>query len=424
MNSNETIKTIYDSVLKSKINILNDIRISKFETVSEYLETVYDIVMNGYNDELRYSAELMGITLTEMHQLLKEVVYINLYSDFVVIEQLMQGKGLQKHEYLYDLQKRKPCSAQTIDRIKKRLTKNRLTSNKEFVFSTIDGDEYYVPSVQRMYKEILFIPRTDTKILDISSAYIDIFESLFYDTDKQVKDNAFIADRDVIKNYRIWDINEGVLEKVVDIYKTVHYSDLQGDKIAQLIFLEKAFGLYNTTALIRKSTTRVNRVKFAKAICQLKPLGYSKLHESIIEKIDAVTANAYFAMIDNFIYPAVKDVWKMVLISVIKYTNHLEQVKKVEFVRKCKNVCCNFTTKGVEQVFTKTGFNLKGTTGNCVNTQEGVVMVKTLSGLEYQKTEQENFSEYIKIGTRADYSLDEKYEERYVVDIGLTDLNY
>ncbi len=403
---------------------MDDIRISKFETVSEYLETVYDVVMNGYNDELRCSAELMGITLTEMHQLLKEVIYINLYSDFVVIEQLMHGKGLQKHEYLYDLQKRKPCSAQTINRIKKRLNKSRLNSNKEFVFRAIDGDEYYVPSVQRMYKEILFVPRTDTQILDISSAYIDIFESLFYDTDEQVKDNVFITERDIIKNYCIWDINEGVLEKVVGIYKNVHYSDLQGDKIAQLIFLEKAFGLYNATALIRKSTTRVNRVKFAKAICQLKPLGYSKLHESIIKKIDTVTANAYFSMIDNFIYPAVKEVWKIILISAIKYTDHLEQVKKVEFVRKCKNVCCNFTIKGVEQVFTKTGFNLKGASGNCVNTQEGVVMVETLNGLEHKKTEQENFSEYIKIGTRVDYSLDKKSEERYVVDIGLTDLNY
>lgn len=102
--------------------------------------------------------------------------------------------------------------------------------------------------------------------MDISQCYADVFFSLMFDSDEEVAIAKLKNSREIIKSYRLWKLTNEGTDFILNIYQTVLENPLNGDKFAQLMLLEKLFGVYTVAELI------VHKKEDAKIVESLSPM--------------------------------------------------------------------------------------------------------------------------------------------------------
>ena len=113
-------------------------------------------------------------------------------------------------------------------------------------------------------------------------------------------------DKALIKSYQIWQFSRSTISQVENIYDSIinPQQNASGDKIAQLMFMEKLFGMCNISYMLEKDYTADQCRENLDTMHELKKLGYSRLHRLIIDKIDA---SEIYECIHDYILPICKE---------------------------------------------------------------------------------------------------------------------
>ena len=116
----------------------------------------------------------------------------------------------------------------------------------------------------------------------------------------------YMNDKALIKSYQIWQFSRSTISQVENIYDSIinPQQNASGDKIAQLMFMEKLFGMCNISYMLEKDYTADQCRENLDTMHELKKLGYSRLHRLIIDKIDA---SEIYECIHDYILPICKE---------------------------------------------------------------------------------------------------------------------
>ncbi len=276
--SYENIKTVYANVLKRKIPKVT----AKIQdgTFYDYVKNVYEELSRNESEERETAMHWLDVGRSEFDKMMCEVIALNLYCEIVVIEQLLIGRGMTREQY----QIRKDMKKDDRAAFDKRLQFNRMRAIKRVeAGDDIRGSVYFIPIICKPFRDKLFVHRIGTNIWDISRKYLDIFEALFdyeKDNQKSAKDVA---------SYMTWNMRLETIQYIEGIYCAIQKSK-ESDRIAQLVLMEKLFGLYAVRTILNQN----NKVNLKKsclhAISNIKELGYSRLHKCVINKLVAASS--------------------------------------------------------------------------------------------------------------------------------------
>ena len=123
-------------------------------------------------------------------------------------------------------------------------------------------------------------------------------------------------DKALIKSYQIWQFSRSTISQVENIYDSIinPQQNASGDKIAQLMFMEKLFGMCNISYMLEKDYTADQCRENLDTMHELKKLGYSRLHRLIIKSTQVKYMNAYMIIFCLF----VKNVSEFVFLIALK----------------------------------------------------------------------------------------------------------
>ena len=363
----ERIKNLYEDILDINDEELESIEF-KHELFSEYVEKVYKEVSKRYsitrerianveNDEgneehiriekykifitIEEVLKLIDIPKTDFKNLMLEVIFSNLYEYLTLMLQTLNCKGIRHESYLYSL------NGKHRERLKKRLQEKRLTPKgiksfkKVCELETIPIIKYYIPHFMKAYKDVLFVPRGDTKIIDISPYYSDIFTALMYESEEDFNNKEYMEDKELIKSYQMWNFSKSTISHIANMYRMIIDSanESGSDKFVQLLFMEKLFGLINISAILKKECSPKEYINFTGAISGMESLGYSNLHRIIIEKISADNSDVYSEVYWKYIYPICIKCLCTCIRKAVYYIGRLNTEKRKEAIGKFQSSC-------------------------------------------------------------------------------------
>lgn len=346
MNSSpyKLIQNLFEPIYMKHIG--TNFEINDFALFSDYVKKVYtDISDEKYKNAVSMSTKLMNISECEIDDLILEVIFSNLYEYLILIAQLLNGKGMRHESFLILLDLPEDEYKKYRERFRKRMQPKRLQAKgiRSFkkVYSTDDkAIKYYIPNFIKAYKDVIFVPRQGTDILDISPYYLDIFTALMYENETDSCDAEYKNNRDLIKAYKIWDFSNRTIIQIKNIYSMIINSKYeQSDTFAQFLFIEKLFGLASMSELLRKECTKTEYIEIASHISKMTYLGYSTLHKTIIDKIDIETMRGYYHMIEEYIYPICTECMVKCINEIINYIGTLNSETRINKVNEFCDIC-------------------------------------------------------------------------------------
>lgn len=404
----EQIKNIFSDVLETEP--LKEISIKDYGSKIDYIKGVYNyITKNKYADMKKDAIQFLGISHSKLDEFLIEIICSNLYCDLALILQIVGNKVI-KHEYLIaSLGIDGIGNKTTAERLRKRLQPDRMNKMEELRNVKDVGCVYYAPTVISAYKDTLFVNRAGTDILDISTIFIDVFKALFCETDEQTQNIR------LIKAYRLWKFTPDTIHEVANIYQQVFGSE-NSYKYAEIIFLEKLFGLLTLNEILTKDFDTKSLIPITKGIAKMHSLGYSSMTQLIASKINYKNHHIFEDVIIQYIYPLCSECIAAILKDVITYMGRIEVKEREKLVKTLLNTCHNNTT----QMYSKNLF--ENTKLDCV-----MDMFKAIFDLPDKcKTESER-AEVLKIylaSLKDSYSYEDNIEgENKIVSV-VNDISY
>ena len=362
---------IFDDIRKEDASIPK-IASSKYSSISTYITDVFesDISDRSMEDSqdwyLPTSCEIMKMEEKEFKRLLLGTIYNNLYFFLVVISQNINQEKITREAYLKDIihhanniqQADKEKFVSRFRQRMKRAIKNKpilikQTKEKEKVTDYVGqkiGDyyeiyEYYMPPLLMTFYETIFVPRVNTNIYDISSNFIDIFTMLMNDLNET--NNSVDKKRKLIKQHKVWEFTDEVIKFICETYQKISQTEISqknpeaispmGDNFAQLLLLEKLFGISSISKVLQKPGTKIEKNKYINCIKPLVRFGYSPLHESIIGKLKADDYFVYGHMIRDYIVPVIRSVLRTSLYDILYHLDMLSYNDRKEFIQKVKS---------------------------------------------------------------------------------------
>ena len=170
-----------------------------------------------------------------------------------------------------------------MERFLKRVSRNEektiysfINIYSEYFKSDKISNIFYVPKFLKAYKDVIFVSREKTNITDISSYYFDIAKALLYEEEVDFNNKKYMNDKALIKSYQIWQFSRSTISQVENIYDSIinPQQNASGDKIAQLMFMEKLFGMCNISYMLEKDYTADQCRENLDTMHELKKLGY------------------------------------------------------------------------------------------------------------------------------------------------------
>lgn len=341
----ENIKRIYEPILNDDHEYKTMNNLVDFEN---YLVETFDKMNSKRSTRVfLYESGLFPLTNTptKLDNLMIEAIYSNLYCDIVIILQNINKKHTTTHEQFitrlqYDSNENLKISKKCIERFRKRMQPGRLKLIDKFRI----GDETtccYCPSVSRVYKDVLFVRRNNCGVWDISENYADIFSYLMFDTDEEASREALKKSKEILKSYCIWDFSKsevsGIREVYQNIFKGSHDNIFKTDSHAEFMLMEKMFGFFNIAKLINFDSTSDNNIKRSYL---LQKLGYTSLHEYLLEEI---YLNGNYCLehdIENHIYPVCYRTLHEVINNIIYFIKESTSVEETtEFLNAILKLC-------------------------------------------------------------------------------------
>ena len=347
--------------------------ISEADSFRDYVkDEYYKLVKTKYSKISQSSADLLNIENTELHNLILEVIFLNLYEYLTVILQRLEGKGKKRENFFMLNTKTDEDYQKRLERFLKRVSRNEektiysfINIYSEYFKSDKISNIFYVPKFLKAYKDVIFVSREKTNITDISSYYFDIAKALLYEEEIDFNNKKYMNDKALIKSYQIWQFSRSTISQVENIYDSIinPQQNTNGDKIAQLMFMEKLFGMCNISYMLEKDYTADQCRENLDTMHELKKLGYSRLHKLIIDKIDT---SEIYECIHDYILPICKECIGICISNCFKsiFDNEgslrKDYLEKIKFYRsKClselKNteflnpsVKCNITNKNLK----------------------------------------------------------------------------
>lgn len=369
---NDVIKNIYAPILCTN---QKRIKITDFLLFADYVRGVYkDVLRKEYSDDTSEPTEalnddssddtlkpteILNVDSSEFDNLMLEMIFSNLYEYLTLILQSLENKGMRHESYLMSLKLSDNEYKKYSGRFRKRMQPDRIQikgiSSFKHVYSHnynmegISEIKYYIPRLLKAYRDVILIPRKGTSIIDISKYYYDIFTALMYEEESNLCNKEYTNNKELIKSYQVWDFSNGTISQIEDMYKLItkqndaENSDknngVNSDKLSEILFVEKLFGLITISELLNKECEEKEYIKFAHSISLMNCLGYSRLHKTIIQKITWETADVYERMIDEYIYPVCTKCMIECINEIIYYIDRFETEKRIAVVKKFRNAC-------------------------------------------------------------------------------------
>lgn len=341
----ENIERIYGPILNDDHEYKTMNNLVDFEN---YLTETFDKMNSKRSTRVfLYESELLNsvITSIKLDKLMIETIYSNLYCDIVVILQNLNKKHTISHEefisqYQHEGNDPLELSDKCIERFRKRMNPERLN----FTDKSRIGEEKtccYYPTVSRAYKDTLLIKRNNLDIMDISKNFADIFSYLFFDSDEDNSSESFTKSIEILKSYRIWDFNKlevlGIREIYRNIFKVKSEKLFESDTHAEFMLMEKMFGFFNIAKLLKLDSTSDNNIKNTYF---LQKLGYTALHEFLLEEIYLNGNTGLEYAIEDHIYPVCSKTLHQLINNIICYIKKSESKKEtIDFLNKTLELC-------------------------------------------------------------------------------------
>lgn len=344
MSAYDLIKSLYAPIYKERD--ISTARINTFQSFSKYVKKVYfDLTNKEYSNALSMTIGLMSIGKSQLHNLILEVIFLNLYEHITLIKQQLIGKGERRESFLYSLDLPEKYSKYG-ERFRKQMQPARLQPKSIRSFKKVYTTEeppikYYIPRFMKAYKDVIFVPRQRTDILDISPYYRDIFKALMYEEESNYLDKEYMRNKELIKSYQIWDFSAQTILQIERIYEMIVKSEYKprADKTSQLVFVERLFGLVSMSELLKKTCIKDEYIQLAYNISLMTCLGYSNLNKIIIEKINISEMIGYRNMIEEYIYPICTECIATCINEIIYYIGTLDFETRISQIDKFRNTC-------------------------------------------------------------------------------------
>lgn len=339
----QQIKNIFSDILETEP--LKEISIKDYRIKIDYIKDVYNhITQNKYADIKKDVMQFLEISHSKLDVFLIEIICSNLYCDLALILQIVCNKTV-KHEYLIsslgidgDENKTKA------ERLRKRLQPNRINTMEELKLVKDTENVYFAPTVASAYKEALLVKRSETDILDISKVFIDIFKALFCEAEENSKSIR------LIRSYRLWEFTPETIHEVAKIYQQV-LSNENSYKYAEIIFLERLFGLLTLNEILSKDFNKKDIIFVTESMRKMHSLGYSSMTKLIASKINHKNHHVFDNVITQYIYPLCSECITTILQEVITYlaTRKIEEREEVieRLLKTCSSNLMQISDKGL-----------------------------------------------------------------------------
>lgn len=388
----EQIKNIFSDILDTEP--LKEISIKNYDRKIDYIRDVYNhITKDKYADMKKEAIQFLGISHSQLDDFLIEIICSNLYCDLALILQNL-GNEVIKHEYLIasfgiDGSENKTAA----ERLRKRLQPDRMNTMEELKNVKDDECVYYAPTVISAYKNTLFVNRVGTDILDISTVFIDIFKALFCETDEQTKNVR------LIKAYRLWKFTPDTIHEISKIYQQV-FGGENLYKYAELIFLEKLFGLLTVNDILSQDFNKKDIVFVTKGMGKMHSLGYSSMTNLIVSKINYKNHRIFEDIITRYIHPCCSECIATILKHVITYLGTRKNEERALIAESWLKVCCGnlvqisgkYLLKNIKSDYTmdvfRTLFDLPEDNENSENKAKALIFYLTSQSGSYSYTDE------------------------------------
>mgnify|MGYP003091847820 FL=1 len=184
--------------------------ISEADSFRDYVkDEYYKLVKTKYSKISQSSADLLNIENTELHNLILEVIFLNLYEYLTVILQRLEGKGKKRENFFMLNTKTDEDYQKRLERFLKRVSRNEektiysfINMYSEYFKSDKISNIFYVPKFLKAYKDVIFVSREKTNITDISSYYFDIAKALLYEEEIDFNNKKYMNDKALISRIR------------------------------------------------------------------------------------------------------------------------------------------------------------------------------------------------------------------------------
>lgn len=338
----DDIKIFYKDILEKESVCKNtNVPITKF---SDYILSVYEEIEKAKFCEYKQSAiELLELPQYKIKELIMDTIYSNLYCDILLILQnINKQKFGMKHEVFLtsiecneklDFKISRACK----ERFRRRMQPKRLNL-VDRVAIKFNGSRLGIdsPTIIRVFKETLLIKRSETGILDISKNYADIFMSLMFDTDEESSISKLKKSREQIKAYRLWKLTNDDAQFILSLYENVLNGPIHGDKFAQLMLLEKLFGIYTIADLFSQKNGHATMLE---SFSQIGGLGYCSLHKQLAEKISGTNYKALREIIYKYIQPFCVDILSETVKTIINFLYESDTEHGIKFLTNALSEC-------------------------------------------------------------------------------------
>lgn len=354
----EDIKLFYENILeRDSICENTNVPITRF---GDYILSVYEAVENKkFSKYKQPAADVLELSQYKLKELIIEAIYSNLYCDILLMLQNINANkyGVSHEKFLTSVECNDKLGLEISrackERFRRRMQFKRL-SLIDTVAIKLDRSRMGIdsPTLIRFFKETLLIKRPGTEILDISKNYAEIFFSLMFDTDEENSLYELRKSRELIKAYRMWKLTNENTKFILNMYETVLNGPLQGDRHAQLMLLEKLFGIYTISDLL---LNKKGRATILETLSQIGGLGYCFLHKHLVEKISGTNYKQIRRIIYRYIQPLCSDVMAEIVKTIVGFLDETDTESAAEFLiyalSVCKkNICTNFTNDPIEYI--------------------------------------------------------------------------
>lgn len=338
----DDIKLFYKNILE-KESICKNINVPITEFSDYILSVCQEIEKTKFCKYKQSAIELLELPQCKLNELIIDAIYSNLYCDILLILQNINEKKFRmRHEvFLTSIECNEKLdfeiSLACKERFRRRMQPKRLNIVDKVAIK-LNSSRFGIdsPTLIRVFKETLLIKRPETEILDISKNYADIFLSLMFDTDEESSLSELKKSRELIKAYRLWKLTNDNTKFILSLYENVLNGPVNGDKFAQIMLLEKLFGIYTIADLFLH---KKGRATILESFSQIGGLGYCSLHKQLVEKISGTNYKAIRRIIYKYIQPFCVDVLSEIVKTIIKFLDESNTECGIEFLINALSEC-------------------------------------------------------------------------------------
>lgn len=345
-NGYENIKLFYEKVWYT-LNYKQE-NILEFN-FKEFVSSTYDNLVNTkYTGHEKFATHGLKLPSDILKASILDIIFSNLYCEFLLfLQNLDESNHGMRHEIFltsteYNKTLNVNVSQNCKERFRRRMQPNRLNLIKKVKIKSNDKISFYSPVLLRAFKESLLIARPNTEVLDISKNYADIFYSLMFDSDEEAASEDIKTSREIIKSHRLWKLTPNDTSFILNLIQNVIDNEHGGDQFAQIMLLEKLFGLHTIADLwnlkINGHFDDFSRI-LVYSLSTMRRFGYCLLHQYLIDSITIRKPFIVKDVIDRYLYPICTDMLKIILKTIFKSLESYDNEQRVNAIARLIDVC-------------------------------------------------------------------------------------